>query len=326
MTYNDHMGKLEEYILGHGLTAMLEHIHAMVVVVEKDGTLVVWNHAFDICKSTFPPDCKLGDLFPAKETVHTRLTSKKQDHWTASLLIAANGPPILCDCMLLPLANNQSLFVAELINADPETLNKYQHLSRQVELFKVESETAKKIARRKQVEVDGIMAQAHEISQVDALTILPNRRMIIRELHDEVLRAERYNSPLSISVVDVDHFKKINDSHGHMAGDEVLRQVALQLREHIRHPDLAGRYGGEEFLLLLPNSDAKAAAEQAERLCKKVRENLVHINSHTLHVTISIGVAQFVNGTDTWETLLNRADTAMYEAKNNGRDQWAVSK
>lgn len=326
MIYNHSMNKLAEQIAGHGLVAMLEHIHAIVAVVEKDGTLVAWNRAFEACKSTFPSDCRLGDFFPAKEIIHARLSSKKQDHWATSLLISPKGPPILCDCMLLPLQNDQSLFVAEFINADPNLLDQYQNLSKQVELFKVESETAKKIARRKQVEVDGIMAQAHEISQVDALTILPNRRMIIRELHDEVVRAERYNSPLSISVVDVDHFKKVNDSLGHLAGDEVLRQVALQLREHIRHPDMAGRYGGEEFLILLPSSDATAASEQAERLCRKVREMQVQVNSHTLKITISIGIAQFKNGTDTWETLLNRADTAMYEAKNNGRDQWVIAK
>ena len=171
------------------------------------------------------------------------------------------------------------------------------------------------------------MVQAQEVAQIDALTFLLNRRMIVRKLQDEVLRAERYNSLLSISVVDVDHFKVVNDTYGHSVGDEVLRQVAGQLQDHIRHPDIVGRYGGEEFLILLPSSDAKAAAEQAMRLCKHVREMIVPINhsEQTINITISIGVAQFQNGVDTWDTLLNRADNAMYEAKSNGRDRWVVA-
>jgi diguanylate cyclase (GGDEF)-like protein len=194
-----------------------------------------------------------------------------------------------------------------------------------MKMFQVESESAKKIARNKQIEVEGIVTQANEVAQVDALTFLPNRRMIVRELQDEVLRAERYNTLLSISVADVDFFKRVNDTYGHIAGDEVLRQVAYQLRDHIRHPDLAGRYGGEEFLILLPNTASTEAAEQAARLCKYVRETNVSVNNHILNVTISIGVAQFRHGLDTWDTLLNRADNAMYEAKGNGRDRWVVA-
>jgi diguanylate cyclase (GGDEF)-like protein len=150
--------------------------------------------------------------------------------------------------------------------------------------------------------------------------------MIVKTLQDEVARAERYSAPLSISVVDVDHFKRVNDTHGHMAGDEVLRHVAFQLRDHIRHPDVVGRYGGEEFLILLPNTASEEAAEQAARLCRYVRESQVNVDQHILNLTVSIGVAQYQPGVDTWDSLLNRADNAMYEAKNNGRDQWYVAK
>jgi diguanylate cyclase (GGDEF)-like protein len=161
---------------------------------------------------------------------------------------------------------------------------------------------------------------------VDALTFLPNRRMIVRELQNEVLRTQRYKIPFSISVADVDFFKKVNDTYGHLAGDEVLRHVGYTLRDHIRHPDIAGRYGGEEFLILLPSTASAEAAEQAERLIQYVRETQVRVKDQLLSVTISIGVAQFRPDEDTWDTLLNRADNAMYEAKSNGRNCWVVAK
>ena len=164
------------------------------------------------------------------------------------------------------------------------------------------------------------------MAQMNALSFLLNRRMIVKELQDEVLRAERYHSLLSVSIVDVDNFKAVNDTHGHPIGDEVLRQVALQLRESIRHPDMVGRYGGEEFLIILPNSDAHAAGEQAMRLCKQVRETVVHAKGHDVNVTLSIGIAQYRIDVDTWDTLLSRADNAMYEAKVNGRDRWSAAK
>jgi diguanylate cyclase (GGDEF)-like protein len=125
-------------------------------------------------------------------------------------------------------------------------------------------------------------------------------------------------------VVDIDNFKVVNDTYGHPVGDEVLRHVALQLRDSIRHPDVVGRYGGEEFIILLPNSDKHAAAEQATRLCREIRSKVMRSKEYDLRVTVSIGVAQFRIGEDSWHSLLKRADNAMFEAKNRGRDRWVV--
>jgi diguanylate cyclase (GGDEF)-like protein len=306
---------------------MLEHIRAMIALVERDGTLVSWNRAFESYKTNYPLAGNLQDCFAKKEkaNIRNRLYVNQQDRFVIELGADAGEKTIFCDCVLIPLANERVLFIAERFDTDSLLQEIIQGLNRKAKMFQVESESAKKIARNKQTEVEGIVAQAKELTNVDALTFLPNRRMIVRELQNEVLRAKRYNVPFSISVVDVDFFKKVNDTYGHLVGDEILRHVAYQLRDHIRHPDIAGRYGGEEFLILLPNTASAEAAEQAARLCKYVRETKVHVHNHILGVTISIGVAQFQPGVDTWDTLLNRADNAMYEAKNNGRDRWAVA-
>jgi diguanylate cyclase (GGDEF)-like protein len=324
------MKQLVGLISTDNVEEMLEHIHAMIALVERDGTLVSWNRAFGSFKKLFPAAKKLEEFFSQneKDQVVSRLTSNIKEHWVVNLPIPMGEEEfiIYCDCLLIPMSEERVLFIAEEVNSDSAFQGVVERLNRQVKMFQIESEVTKKIARNKQIEMEAVMVQAQEVAQIDALTFLPNRRMIVRELQDEVLRTERYNSPFSISVVDVDFFKKVNDTYGHLAGDEVLRHVGYTLRDHIRHPDIAGRYGGEEFLILLPNTASAEAAEQAERLLKYVRETQVQVNDHIVNVTISIGVAQFQPGVDTWDTLLNRADNAMYDAKSNGRDCWVVAK
>ncbi|MCE9647131.1 MAG: GGDEF domain-containing protein [Chloroflexi bacterium] len=317
---------MADIISEHGLEALLGHIHAMAVLLESDGQLISWNPAFDECKKTSPSTSNLRGFFSKKDTrlFETHLELKTQNRWFAELAVEAERY-LHYDCLLIPVPEDRFLFIAEPVKMDSATREIIERLNRQVKLFKIESEFAKKIARNKQVEMEGVMVQANEVAQVDALTFLLNRRMIVWKLQDEILRANRYNTPFSISLVDIDHFKKINDVYGHLAGDEVLRQVAYQLRDHIRHPDVVGRYGGEEFLILLPNSKSTAAIEQAGRLSKQIRGTPIDVNEQIINITISIGIAELQPGVDTWETLLKRADTAMYEAKRNGRDRWAVA-
>jgi diguanylate cyclase (GGDEF)-like protein len=322
------MKQLAELLSTSDAGKILEHIQAMVVLVERDGNLVSWNRAFESHKTNCPQAGNLQDCFAEKEKakLFDRRQLNQPDQFVIEFGSDLDEKTIFYNCSLIPLDDDRFLFIAERSDTNSSLHEIIQHLSRRLKMFQVESESAKKIARNKQTEVEAILTQAKELSNVDALTFLPNRRMIVRELQDEVLRAGRYNTPLSISVVDVDFFKNVNDTYGHLVGDEVLRNVAYQLRDHIRHPDLAGRYGGEEFLILLPNTESAEAAEQALRLCKYVRETKVHVNNHVLSVTISIGVTQFQPGADTWDSLLNRADNAMYEAKSNGRDRLFVAK
>jgi diguanylate cyclase (GGDEF)-like protein len=156
------------------------------------------------------------------------------------------------------------------------------------------------------------------------LTFLPNRRQIIGDLQREVIYSERYSTPLSISMLDIDNFKRINDAYGHIVGDEVLRSLAGELRKIIRYPDTIGRYGGEAFLLVLPKRTPESASELAEHLCQQVRSIPIVAGQNTFHITISMGIAQYKIHEEDWQKLLDRADQALYKAKNNGRDQWAI--
>ncbi len=321
------MEKLAEIITTQDVEKILETMHAMVAIVEKDGRLVSWNSALASCKKRLPPADNIIDLFPDKDkpVLRRQLADGVRATWITELPTGDAGRTSLCDCELFPAQNGRVIFIAERIDSEPILQENIERLSRQVRLFQVESEVSKKLAHNKQVELDAVVVQAKEVAQTDPLTYLYNRRAIVRELQDEVIRAERYGSLLSISIIDVDHFKTINDMYGHPVGDEVLRQMANQLREGIRNPDIIGRYGGEEFIIILPSSDSKAAAEQAARLCKQIGETTLQVKEHSIRITLSIGVTQLRNGEDTWDSLLKRADNAMYEAKEQGRGRWVVA-
>lgn len=207
-----------------------------------------------------------------------------------------------------------------------ETLSaKYRKLLSDFRRLEAEYQKTKRSLEIREIEVRAILAQAHELANTDVLTFLPNRRKILSSLQEEVIRSNRYHTPLAISILDIDHFKKVNDTYGHVAGDQVLRSVAARLRAHIRHPDTIGRYGGEEFLIVLPNSELQAAAEQASRLCQQIRDLQIDLNDQVVSVTISVGVAQLQIESETWEQLLHRADEALYRAKELGRNRWVLA-
>lgn len=156
-----------------------------------------------------------------------------------------------------------------------------------------------------------------EMAQTDFLTNLYNRTKINQQFHLELRKASRYNRPFSVIMLDIDHFKKINDEFGHLIGDKVLIDFAKLSKKCIRDCDVIGRWGGEEFLVLCSETELKDAILVAERIRKAIKEH--HFATHCQH-TISAGVASFAPD-DTEDSLLQRADAALYEAKNSGRDQ-----
>ncbi len=157
-----------------------------------------------------------------------------------------------------------------------------------------------------------------ELSRRDSLTGLTNRRWLDEVFRVEVERSKRYDAPLSVVMVDLDHFKAVNDSFGHTVGDQVLRSAADALAGAARMTDVVGRYGGEEFLALLPNTRIEQARVLAERLRAALREMPVAFRPEP--VTASFGVAQWAPG-DSPTDVVDRADEALYEAKHAGRDR-----
>jgi diguanylate cyclase (GGDEF)-like protein len=161
-----------------------------------------------------------------------------------------------------------------------------------------------------------------ELAHEDALTGLANRRRLMEVLSKEVARASRYNTTLSLLMIDLDRFKQFNDTYGHLKGDELLKKFAELLEKRIRTTDMAGRYGGEEFCLVLPNTPLKGAVVIAERIRKAVEDLKIDVenNASPAGATVSIGAAEFAQG-ETDENLISAADAALYRAKQGGRNK-----
>lgn len=166
--------------------------------------------------------------------------------------------------------------------------------------------------------------QLRRAARHDRLTGLLNRHAMDDMLTQERQRAQRMSKPFSALMVDIDHFKQVNDRLGHAAGDHTLRTVAQHLRRHLRATDVVSRWGGEEFLVLLPVTSRAEASHLAEKLCDSVRRLPIPWGGEDLCCTVSIGVAQWRAAGDTSDALLVRADQALYCAKNGGRDRVCV--
>lgn len=155
----------------------------------------------------------------------------------------------------------------------------------------------------------------------DELTQTFNRRHFMAAAEIVFLQAQRGKGPFSVVLLDADDFKQVNDGYGHLAGDEVLRQLAENIRKSIRKHDLLARYGGEEFIVLLPSTHLEEALEVAERIRVAILHNPAEVNGIPLKVTVSIGVATFKPTMQSLDNILSLADKAQYQAKNAGKNR-----
>ncbi len=190
-----------------------------------------------------------------------------------------------------------------------------------------EMDIASAFAKQAIVALDNarLFAELQNLATTDGLTRLHNRRYFFELAELEFNRSRRYDRDLSAILVDADHFKQINDTYGHELGDRVLKILANTCRNNLRHFDLIGRYGGEEFVIVLPETPSAVAADVAERLRRSVESLRIPTHKTELRITISIGLATTTPDTGDLMSLINSADRALYEAKRRGRNQLVIS-
>ncbi len=166
---------------------------------------------------------------------------------------------------------------------------------------------------------NSLLERLNRQANTDPLTGLYNRRYFFARVRNELQRFARYGDRFAIILIDADHFKRVNDTHGHGAGDATLRGIANACLETVRETDLVGRFGGEEFIVLLPHTDVDAAVVVAERIRKAMHDE-AWTRDGVVPVTLSLGVAEVGPQASTFDTLLKAADSALYAAKDAGRD------
>ena len=172
--------------------------------------------------------------------------------------------------------------------------------------------------------INFMYSHTKHLSMTDALTGLYNRRYFDTTVEREFLRSKRYHSDLTIAIIDIDFFKKINDTYGHLCGDYILKEVAYLIMDNFRKTDIVFRYGGEEFVALLTETSAQNSRIPLERLRKTIESYKFTYENKEINLTVSIGAAQ--NNFDGTTEFLNEADKALYEAKNTGRNRIIINK
>jgi len=243
----------------------------------------------------------LGKRLPARGG--NRVTAEQVAAWSR-VLVCGQAPAAVEEARRSSIDMARSLSVAK---------------HREAELSKQLSDV-----ERLNQELKAAQRKLQEQATVDALTGLPNRRAVMDELDKEIARARRTGQPISVAIADLDHFKGLNDTRGHLAGDAALREAAVRMRGALRVYDTVGRYGGEEFLLVLPGCDTEAAANLAERVRLAVGAEPMPVDEGTAEVTCSIGVVCAEVCAEA-AILIDIADAALYRAKQRGRDRVEIA-
>lgn len=167
------------------------------------------------------------------------------------------------------------------------------------------------------------LEQERKRAVTDNLTGLPNREAYSTRIHEEMLRWQRYQHPLTMAVIDIDFFKKFNDNYGHQTGDKVLKVVATSVAKRLREVDFIARFGGEEFVIVLPETTSENALKILNRIRERLANTPLKYKDEKLQITVSMGISSFAEGDNT-ETVFARADKALYQAKENGRNQCCI--
>ncbi len=204
-----------------------------------------------------------------------------------------------------------------------EIIHQVQNARKDSEIYRLRSvELQQEIEERKKVQT-----ALEQLATTDPLTNLFNRRHFYFLAEREFNRAVRYHHSLSLIMMDIDHFKAVNDDYGHLVGDRVLVEIADRIREGLRESDIPARYGGEEFAIVLPNTDLEQAQQVANRIWSAIVKKPIRTDKDNIYISASLGVAHMTSGeAETIETLLDWADQALYQAKESGRNQVLLHK
>jgi diguanylate cyclase len=305
----------------HWLMDMIQTIDVGLVVIDQNFNVKVWNSFMESHSGLGPVQTKgrnLFDLFPElpKDWLMHKVNSVKLLN-IRSFMSWEQRPYLFKFKSYRPITGRepymyQNVTIAPLVSSDTEV----NHIA--IIIYDVTDMAANHKG------LINANEELEKISRTDRLTGINNRGYWEECLLQEFRRFQRYKTTCSLVMFDIDHFKNINDSYGHPAGDEVIRQVALTTLSNLRLTDIAGRYGGEEFTVILSNTDEKSAVVFCERIRKHIEALEVTYEDQIIRFTISLGVSQALESTASYTDWISQADQALYISKQDGRNQTNV--
>ncbi|MDX1451103.1 MAG: sensor domain-containing diguanylate cyclase [Oleiphilaceae bacterium] len=314
----DHSIDIKEF---HWLMDMLQTIDVGLVVLDRNYQVQVWNSFMESHSGLTPLQVKDKNVFD----IFDELPRDWMIHKTNSVFLLKNRsfmtweqrPYLFRFKNYRPITGTeefmyQNVTISPLVSANGEV----NHIA--IIIYDVTDIASNRKALLRANE------ELEKLSRTDKLTQLNNRGYWEECLTREFSRFNRYNTTTSVVMFDIDHFKKVNDTYGHQAGDEAIKLVANVLRSNLRDTDIAGRYGGEEYGVILPNTDAQAAIVFCERIRKQIEAMHVEHEGRIIKFTISLGISQANKDIPDHKTWLEQADQALYASKEGGRNQTNV--
>jgi diguanylate cyclase (GGDEF)-like protein/PAS domain S-box-containing protein len=291
-------------------STVMENISEMVLVVDAQNRVLDVNFAARRWLKKTSKEIvgsRITDVFEAWPELKSHYESTRGERQEIQIY---DEQPAIFELIVSPLYNLLGVLEGRVIVAHDITMHKYM----ETELQKTNEALKEKLA-----EVELLQVELREQAIHDALTGVYNRRFLSQVLDGEVARAERSHSPISVAMMDVDYFKQFNDQYGHKCGDQVLQYLAKLLTSATRRSDIVCRYGGEEFVVLMPDATLEVARQRAEGWRQQFASNPFEYNGVQLHVSFSVGLASFPLHGLSGEAILQIADQALYESKANGR-------
>jgi diguanylate cyclase (GGDEF)-like protein len=302
----------------HWLLTIVQSIDVGVVVLDREYRIDVWNTFMENRSGRLPEEAQSKSFFELFPEVDEQWFRRKVEN------VATLGTPSFTTWeqrpYLLRFKNYQPITGLEDFMYQNTTLMPLKGLSGGIEQICLIIYDVTDVATNR-LQLQAANQELQRLSSTDRLTGLFNRGHWEEMLRQEYARHRRYDRNAALVMFDIDHFKKINDSYGHQAGDAVIQQTAELVRQSMRDADIAGRYGGEEFVVLLPDTDSEGAVTFAERLRQSIEAHQVVYEGNSIRFTVSLGIADLSRPTSGHAQLIERADNALYKSKSAGRNQ-----
>lgn len=305
----------------HWLMDMLQTIDVGMVVLDREFKVQVWNGFMENHSGRSPLETKdkiLFDLFKDLDEDWFRQKAESAFQLKSRAFITWELRPYLFKFKNYRPLTGTAEFMYQNITISP-----LMSIDGNIDHVCVTVYDVTDIANNKKA-LEQSNQELKILSRIDRLTSLNNRGYWEEQLAQEFNRLHRYDQKSALIMFDIDHFKKVNDSYGHQAGDEVIRMVSHQLRSTLRKTDIGGRYGGEEFGIIMPETLAKHAKIYCERLRKTVESTVVVYEETEIKITVSFGICESFDQHSDYQSWLDRTDQALYLSKENGRNQTSI--